>query len=94
MKIRKHLSSGNHVLQKKLEREKFDMLCSESINKSELEDSLTSDLLNLLQNSTYDIGESYFKALDKIKFCNYCKIEINISLLSDHIISKKHKDFE
>ena len=61
----------------KLLKEKFDILCSDSNNKSELEASLTSDLLYFMKNCTYDIGESYFDSLDKITVCRICKIEVN-----------------
>ena len=54
---------------KKLPKEKIDILCSESINTSESEDSLTQDLLISPQNATHDIGKKYFKSLDKIKNC-------------------------
>ena len=45
------------------------MLCSDSMNNSEIEVSLTSDLLELIQNSTHVIGEIDFKSLDKVMFC-------------------------
>jgi len=72
----------------------LDILCRDSINNSESEDILTSDLLNFIQNSTHDIGETYYKSLDKITFCKNCSIEINKSLPCDHINSKEHRDIE
>ena len=75
----------------KLPKEKFNILCSDSINNSEVEACLTSDLLHFVQNSAHDIGETYCKSLDKITYCKICSIEINKSLLCDHINSKEHK---
>ena len=43
---------------------------------------------------TPDIGETYFNLMDKIMFCRICSIEINKSLLYDHINSKEHRDIE
>ena len=42
----------------KLPEEKIDILCSDSINISELEDSLSPDFQDLIQNFTSDIGET------------------------------------
>ena len=70
------------------------MLSSDSINNTELEDSLTEDLLNFTQNATHDIGKTYFKALDKTTFCKICSVEIKKSLLFNHINSKEHRDIE
>ena len=100
LKLKEHLISGRYFLQQVYQKKKaegitaFDLLCSDSINDSELEDSLTSDLLSFIQNSTHDFGETYFKSLDKVKFYQICSIEINKSLLYDHNNSKKHRDIE
>ena len=94
LKIKKTLDFWQSYFATKLPKEKFNLLCGDSIDKSELEDSLTQDLLNFTQNATHDIGKSYFKSLDKITYCKLCSIEINKSLLFDHIISKEHKDIE
>ena len=85
--------SGGHIF-RQITKEKIDVLCIESINISELEDSLTSLSLNFTQKATYDFGQSYFKSLDKITFCKICSIEKLNSLLYDHIFSKEHKDIE
>ena len=53
----------------KLPEEKFDKLCSDSINDSELQDSLSSDFQNFLQKDTPDFSEIYLNMIDKIKFC-------------------------
>ena len=42
----------------KVPKEKFDVLCTTN-NISELEASLTSDLLYFINNCTYDIGETF-----------------------------------
>ena len=78
----------------KLPKEKFNILCSDSINNSELEDSLSSDFQNFTQNVTPEIGETYFNMIDKLTFCKISTIEINKSLLHDHINSKEHRDIE
>ena len=94
LKIKKTLDFWQSYFATKLPKEKFNLLCSDSTYKSELEDSLTQDLLNFTQNAIHDIGKSYFKSLDKITYCKLCSIEINKSLLLDHIISKEHRDIE
>ena len=78
----------------KLPKEKFNILCSNSNDKSEPEDNLACDLLIFTKDATHDFGRPYFKSLDKITFCRICSIEINKSLLYDHIYSKEHKDIE
>ena len=94
MKNKKTLDFWQSYFATKLPKEKFNLLCSDSTYKSELEDSLTQDLLNFTQNAIHDIGKSYFKSLDKITYCKLCSIEINKSLLFEHIISKEHRDIE
>ena len=94
MKIKRTFAFWQSYFTTKLPKEKFNLLCSDSADKSELEDSLTQDLLNFTQNATHDIGKSYFKSLDKITNCKLCSIEINKSLLFDHIISKERRDIE
>ena len=44
----------------KLSKENFNILCSHSIDKSELKGSLSSDFQNFIQNVTADIGETFF----------------------------------
>ena len=78
----------------KLPKEKFNILCSDPIDNSEIEASLSSDFQNFIQNVTPDIGETHFNLMDKIMFCKICSIQINKSLLYDHINSKEHKDIE
>ena len=86
MKINKTLDFWQSSFATKVPKENSDILCKDSINNSELEASLTSDLLDFLQNSTHDIGETYFKSLDKIKFCKISSIEKTETLLYDHFI--------
>ena len=78
----------------KLPKEKFNIIYSDSINNSALETNLSSDFRDFIQNVAPDIGEEYFDTMDKIMFCKICSIEINKSLLYDHINSKEHKDIE
>ena len=69
LKNKKTLDFWQSYFATKLPKEKFNLLCSDSTYKSELEDSLTQDLLNFTQNAIHDIGKSYFKSLDKITYC-------------------------
>ena len=72
----------------KLPKEKFDLLCNNSIDNSELTDSLSSDFQNFVQNVSPVFGETYFDTMDKIMFCRICFIEISKALLIEHINSK------
>ena len=47
---------GSHILKTKLPKEKFNIICSNSNDISELEDSLASDLLFFTKDATHDIG--------------------------------------
>ena len=78
----------------KLPKEKFYILCSDSIDNSELEVSLSPDFQNFIGNVTPDIGETYFNLIDKKIFCKIYSIEIKKSLLYDHINSNEHKEIE
>ena len=78
----------------KLPKEKFNIICSDSLNNSALEANLSSDFRDFLQNVAPAIEEEYFDTMDKIIFCKICGIEINKSLLYDHINSKEHRDTE
>ena len=75
-------------------KEKFDILCNDSIDNSTIETNLSSDFRDFIQNVAPDIGEEYFDTMDKIMFCKICSIEINKSHLYDHINSKEHRDIE
>ena len=88
LKIKKTLEFWQSYFATKLPKEKFNLLCGDSTDKSELEDSLTQDLLNFIQNAKHDIGKSYFKSLDKITYCKICSIEINKSLLLTILFQK------
>ena len=94
LKIKKTLDFWQSYFATKLPKEKIFELFKDSINNSELEASLTADLLDFRQNSAQDAGQSYLKALEKIKFCRICSLNINKSLLYDHINSKEHSDNE
>ena len=88
MKINKTLDFWQSSFPTKLPKDNFDVLCKDSINNSEVEASLTSGLLDFVQNSTHDIGETYFKSLDKIPFCKISSFEKTETLLYDHFIQK------
>ena len=100
---RKNISNlkGEHTLdfwqsyfETKVPKEKFVILCNDSNNSSELEESLTSDLFCFINNCTYDIGETFLDSLDKILICRICDDEVHKSLLYDHIASEIHKRIE
>ena len=61
----------------KLPKEKFDMLCNDSIDNSTIETNRSSDFGDFIQNDAPDNGEEYFDTLDKIMFCKICSIEVN-----------------
>ena len=77
MKSKKTLDFWRSYFATKSPKENFDLLCCDSNNHSELEASLTADLLDFIQNLTHDFGETYLKSLDKITFGKICGIEIN-----------------
>ena len=89
-----HLIFGSHILKQKVPKEKFDNLCSDSNSNSELEASLTSDLLYFINNCTYDIGKRFLDPLDKIIICKVCNDEVLKSLFYEHITSEKHREIE
>ena len=78
----------------KLPKEKFDTLCNNSINKLEIEKNLTTDFNDFISKVTPIIGQNYFGSMKDITYCKICSIEINKSLLYEHINSKKHKEIE
>ena len=94
LKSKKTLDFWRSYFATKLPQENFDLLCSDSNNHSELEASLTADLLDFIQNITHDIGETYFKSLDKITFGKICGIEINDHFFMIIIILKNIKMFK
>ena len=92
---------GEHTLdfwqsyfETKVPKEKFVIICNDSNNSSELEDSLTSDLFCFINTYTNDIGETFLDSLDKILFCRICDDEVHKSLLYDHIASEKQRRIE
>ena len=78
----------------KLPKERFDILCNDSIDNSTIENNLSSDFRDFIQNIAPDIGEEYFDTMDKIMFRKICSIELNKSHHYDHIISKENRDNE
>ena len=78
----------------KIPKEKFDILCNDSNNNSELETNLTSDLLYFINNCTHDIGEIFLDPLDKIIICRICNDEVLKSRLYEHITSKEQFNTE
>ena len=78
----------------KLPKEKFDTLCNDSIDKTEIENSLSNDFNDFISGITPFIGKNYFNSMKNITFCRICSIEINKTLLYEHINSKEHKETE
>ena len=78
----------------KLPKEKFDILCNDSINDSEIEKNLESDFNDFILKVVPIIGKNYFPTMKDKTFCEICSIELNIALLYKHINSKEHKDIE
>ena len=78
----------------KLPKEKFDILDSSSNKNSELEDTLTKDLLDFLNRAQYESDNPAFDSLDKITVCRICSTDVHNSLLYEQINSKKHRDTE
>ena len=78
----------------KLPKEKFDILCNDSANKSEIEKNLESDFNEFILNVVPIIGKQYFPTMKDKTFCEICSIQVNIALLYKHINSKEHKDIE
>ena len=78
----------------KLPKEKFDGLCNGSIDKVEIEDSLSKDFKEFIPEITPFIGRNYYDSMKITTFCRICGIEINKVLLYEHCISKEHKENE
>ena len=78
----------------KLPKEKFDILCNNSIDKLEIEKNLTIDLNDFTLKVTPIVGKDYIGSMKDIIFCKICSIEINKFMLYEHINSKEHKEIE
>ena len=78
----------------KLPKEKFDGLCNDSIDKVEIEDSLSKDFNEFIPGITPFIGRNYYDSMKIITFCRICSIEISKVLLYEHINSEEHKENE
>ena len=78
----------------KLPKEKFDMLCNDSIDKTEIEKNLETDFNDFILKVTPIIGNKYFPSMKDKTFCEICSIEVNIALLYKHNNSKEHKTLE
>ena len=74
----------------KIPKEKFDIICNNPNNNSEMEINLTSDLLYFMNNCSYDIEETFLDPLDKIIVCRICNDEVFKSCFHKHITSKEH----
>ena len=94
MKDEKTLDFWESCFATKVPKEKFDKLCSDSSKRPESEAILTSDLLEFINNSTYDIGDTNFDSLDKIRIPRICNSEVHKSLPYDHTNSKGHREKE
>ena len=94
LKIEKSLNFSRTYFLTKLPKEKFDILCNDSINDSEIEKNLESDFNDFILKVVPIIGKNYFPTMKDKTFCEICSIEVNIALLYKHINSKEHKEIE
>ena len=94
MKDEKTLDLWQSSFEKKLPKEKFDKLCNDSINDSELETSLSTDLLYFMNECEHYIESSCFDSLDKISIRRICSVVVYKSNVFEHINSKEHRDTE
>ena len=78
----------------KLPKEKFDGLCNGSIDRAEIEDSLSKDFNEFIPGITPFIGRNYYNSMKVTTFCRICSIEINKVLLYEHCNSEEHKENE
>ena len=75
-------------------KKKFDLLCNDSIDKSEIEKNLESDFNDFILKVVPIIGKNYTPTIKDKTICEICSIEVNIAVLYKHINSKEHKDIE
>ena len=78
----------------KLPKEKFDILCNDSSDKSEIEKYLGTDFNDFILKVVPIIGKNYFPTMKDKTFSEIRSIEVNIALLYKHINSKEHKEVE
>ena len=78
----------------KVPKEKFDTLCNDSIDKSEIEKSFSNDCDDFMSGITHFIGKNCLNSVKNITFCRNCKIEINKVLFYEHNIFKEHEETE
>ena len=78
----------------KLSKEKFDLLCNDTIDKTEIEKHLETDFNDFILKVVPIIGKNYFPTMKDKTFCEICSAEVNIALLYKHINSKEHKQIE
>ena len=78
----------------KLAKEKFDLLCNDSIDKLEIEKNRSTDYSDFIVKVTPILGKTYFRSMKDETFCEICSIEVNIALLYKHFNSKEHKESE
>ena len=94
LKIEKPLNFWRLYFSTKLPTEKFDLLCNDTIDKTEIEKNLMTDFNDFILNVVPIIGKNYFPSMKDKTFCEICSIEVNIALLYKHINSKEHKEIE
>ena len=92
LKDEKTLDFWQSYFATKLPKEKFDILCKDSNNDSELENSLTSDLLYFMNECEHDFENSCFEPLDKVIRCRICFSDVHQSCLFEHIVSNERRD--
>ena len=75
-------------------KEKFGILCGDSIDESEPKYSLSNDFHNFILKFSINIRKKYSGSMKEIRLCKIGSVELNKALLYEHISSKEHRDFE
>ena len=94
LKNEKTLNFWRFYFSTKLAKEKFDLLCNDSIDKLEKEKNSLTDFSDFLVKVTPILGKTYFRSMKDETFCEICSFEVNIALLHKHFNSKEHRESE
>ena len=69
-------------------KEKSSTLCSDSIDNSELRNSISTDFIDFMSKVTPIIGKIYFGSMEYITFCKTCSIEIKNHFFMNTLIQR------
>ena len=78
----------------KTAKDKFNLLCNDSIDHLEIEKNFKSDFDDFVLKIVPITGQNFFASMRNKTFCEICSIEVNVALLYKHNNSKEHKDIE